>query len=95
MNKSRRKFTAKFKKQVALAAIKEQKSVPELAQEFKLQASQINTWKKEFLDNATSIFESSSSKQEDSEETEKEKNELYAKIGKLQIDVDFLRNGLS
>jgi transposase len=95
MNKSRRKFTAKFKTQVALAAIKEQKSVPELAQEFKLQASQINAWKKEFLDNATSIFESPSNKKEDSEEAEKEKNELYTKIGKLQVDVDFLRNALS
>ena len=55
----------------------------------------MNTWKKEFLDNATSIFESRSIKKEDSEETEKEKNELYAKIGKLQVDVDFLRNALS
>lgn len=81
--------------QVALAAIKEQKSVPELAQEFKLQPGQINTCKKGFLDNATSIFESPSSKKEDSEETEKEKNELYAKIGKLQVDVDFLRKALS
>jgi transposase len=95
MNKSRRKFTSKFKAKVALAAIKEQKSISELAQEFNLQPVQINAWKKEFTDNATSIFESESNKKDKTEDFEKEKNELYAKIGKLQVDVDFLKNALS
>jgi transposase len=95
MNKSRRKFTAKFKTQVTLASIKEQKSIPELAQEFNLQPSQIKKWKKEFLDNAISVFESPANKKEELEELEKHNTKLYAKIGKLQVDVDFLKNALS
>ena len=93
--KSRRKFTSEFKAKVALSAIKEQKTVTELAQEYELHPNQINSWKKEFVTNSFLIFESGSGKKGQEESVEKEKEKLYSKIGQLQIEVDFLKKALS
>ena len=95
MNKSRRKFSSSFKAKVTLEAIKEQKSINELCQEYNLQAAQIKSWKASFLSNATSVFENKSSLEEKTESFEKEKKDLYAKIGELQVSVDFLKKALS
>ncbi|MCP4522390.1 MAG: transposase [Cytophagales bacterium] len=90
--RTKRKFTAEFKAKVALEAIKEVETISTLAQKYQLHPTQINGWKKEFLANASSIFESKSTKKE-----EKTNNEeaLYSKIGKLQVEVDFLKKALS
>ncbi|BDD03615.1 transposase [Aureibacter tunicatorum] len=93
--KSRRKFTPEFKAKVALAAIKEQKTIAILAQEFDLSPTQINTWKREFLNNASSLFKKNSDRKEATDSLEKEKETLYSKIGQLQVEVDFLKKALS
>ena len=93
--KSRRKFTSEFKAKVAISAIKEQKSITELAQKYELHPNQINSWKKEFLNNSSLIFESGSGKEHQEETNEKEKEKLYSKIGQLQVEVDFLKKALS
>ncbi len=90
--RTKRKFTAKFKAKVALEAIKEVETISALAQKYELHPTQINTWKKEFLAGASSIFETKSSKKEDKTQNEEE---LYSKIGKLQVEVDFLKKALS
>ena len=56
MKRSRRKFTAEFKAKVALEAIKEQKSLSELAEQFELHPNLISLWKREFLENASNVF---------------------------------------
>ena len=48
MKQSRRKFSASFKAKVAIEAIKERETIYELASKYEVQASQINTWKREF-----------------------------------------------
>lgn len=58
MKQSRRKFSASFKAKVAIEAIKERETIHELASKYEVQASQINTWKREFLDNAEAAFTS-------------------------------------
>jgi len=56
MKKERRKFSASFKAKVAIEAVKEQQTIQELAVKYELHPTQINTWKREFLDNAESVF---------------------------------------
>ena len=55
--KSIRKFTAEFKAKVALEAIRERHTVEELARKHELHPTQINSWKKEFLNKAAAVFE--------------------------------------
>src|SRR5690625_1012891 len=91
MKRTRRKFTAKFKTQVVLEAIKERQTLSELAERFKLHPNQVTTWKKEFLNNAEEAFAKKSSKKDT---TEKEIEELYQKIGRLEMEKDFLKKSL-
>ena len=90
MKKERRKFTSAFKAKVAIEAIKEDKTIQELASKHQVHPSQITTWKKEFLDNARMVFES---KRHEVIDESKDKI-LYSKIGELQIEIDFLKKVL-
>jgi len=90
MKKTRRKFSSKFKTRVALDAIKEQLTLRELATKYEVHPTQITTWKKEFIANASAAFETKKSKDQGEEDKEK----LYTKIGQLQIEVDFLKHVL-
>lgn len=93
MKKSRRKFSASFKAKVAIEALKERETLAELARRFELHPQQISQWKQEFLKSSDSVFESSS-KPESSEQTEVDLDKLYAKIGKLEMERDFLKKSL-
>lgn len=91
MKSTRRKHSPDFKAKVAMAAARGDKTISELASEFKVHPYQIQTWKKVLLENMTALFEKPSStgdtKSEDSEP-------LYAKIGQLTIERDFLARKL-
>ena len=56
MKKERRKFSASFKAKVALEAIKEVSTLQDLAVKYELHPTQITLWKKEFIENASSVF---------------------------------------
>ena len=90
--KTRRKFTAAFKTKVVLEAISERLTLSEIAEKYKVHPNQIGTWKKQFLNNAETLFESGKSGK--SKDSEQEANGLYKKIGQLQIEVDFLKKAL-
>lgn len=94
MKKTRRRFTNEFKLKVILDALKEQSSMKDLCQKYKLHATQITNWKQEFLDNAIVVLESKGSKPKSNKEN-KEKEKLYSKIGQLQMEIDFLKKKLS
>lgn len=91
MKKSRRKFSAAFKAQVAIEALKERSSLSELAKRFKVHSVQISKWKQEFLENASAAFDSGEAHQD----VEQEKQELYAKIGQLEMERDWLKKNLN
>lgn len=86
---TRRKFSAEFKAKVALEAIKNQKTLAQLSQQFEVNPITISKWKSEFLENMSSIFGSgeSSMKQESTVDLDK----LYAQIGQLKVENDFLK----
>lgn len=92
MKKTRRKFSSAFKAKVAIEALKERETLSKLAIRFELHPNQISQWKQEFLENSSSVFETSHSKMDNSEiETEK----LYTKIGRLEMERDFLKKSLT
>jgi len=90
VKKTRRKFTGAFKAKVAIEALKERESLAELSKHFEVHPNIISKWKKEFLENSALVFD------QQSKETEKEIDidKLYAKIGQLQIENDFLNKNL-
>jgi transposase len=90
---TRRKFTAKFKTQVVLEALKERKSMTELAQKFELHPQHISNWKREFLDGAESVF--ANGKEDGKSEAEIEKERLLQTIGQQKVEIDFLKKVLS
>ena len=90
MQNTRRKFTPAFKTKVALEAIKEDKSLAEIARRNRVHINQISKWKREFLEKAVSVFERSETRSEGAEREE----ELLKKIGELIVERDFLSRGL-
>ncbi|MDF1517528.1 MAG: transposase [Lutibacter sp.] len=91
MKKTRRKFTSEFKVKVAIEALKERHSLSELAERFELHPNQISQWKQEFLEKSSAVFDNKTSK---TEEKEVDLDKLYAKIGKLEMERDFLKKNL-
>ncbi len=87
MKRSRRKFTAAFKAQVAIEALKERETLAELSRRFEVHPNIISKWKQEFLSRSSEIF--STQAPEESMEAEKEK--LHAMIGKLQVENEWLK----
>lgn len=88
----RKKYTAKFKTKVVLEAIKERHTVAELAQKYELAPQQINLWKREFLNQADTVFESKSRSKKS--QADEEKDQLLKVIGQLKVEVDFLKDAL-
>jgi len=78
-----------LKSKVALAAIKAQQTANEIGSEFGVHVSQVNKWKKQLVDAASDIFGDTSAKALRSIEAERDR--LYQQIGKLQVEVDWLK----
>lgn len=88
---SRRKFSNEFKAKVVLEALKERETIESLAKKYELQPTQISLWKSQALNNIGNLFAG-----EKSEDKEKdiETQILYAQIGQLKVENDFLKKKL-
>lgn len=74
---------------MALEAVKNQKTLAELSLHFEVNPVTISKWKTEFLENMSSVFGGEKGKIQDEDSPEMEK--LYAQIGQLKVENDFLK----
>ena len=88
----RRNHTPAFKAKVALAAIKGERTLAELAQQFDVHANQITQWRSQLLEGAADVF--GDARPEPSTRTVDVKT-LHAKIGQMTLENDFLEGALS
>lgn len=92
--RTKRKFKADFKAKVVIEALKERNTIEDLALKYELHPNQISMWKKEFLEKASGVFEHSDFKQQDRQEQESAVEKLYAQIGQLKVENDWLKKKL-
>jgi transposase-like protein len=90
MKNTRTRHNPAFKAKVALAAVREEQSIPELAKRYGVHPSQIYAWKRQFIEQASAAFERDGQQQQSSEREQ----ELLQKIGELTVERDFLSRGL-
>ena len=92
MTKKRKRYSSEFKAKVALEAIKDQKTLTELSNQFQLHPNQIIRWKKQLLDEAQNIF---SIKPNNSQQQQQElESQLYQQIGQLTVELNWLKKKL-
>lgn len=80
---------AAFKAKVALAALKSDRAMSELASQFDVHPTQIGRWRQRLLDGAAELFEDG--RRRGPSEDEVLRDELYAQIGRLQMEVEWLK----
>ena len=89
MKNRRRNHSAKFKVKVALAAIKGDRTMAELASEFEVHPSQITQWKKQLFEAMPEVF--SRSRQLSQQQQDELTAQLYQQIGQLKVELDWLK----
>ena len=89
MARKRQSHTAAVKAQVALAAVKGDKTVSELASLYGVHPTLIHTWKKQLVENAEELFQKGA--KTSSTEHEVVQAQLYEQIGRLKTELDWLK----
>ena len=89
MKRLRRVFGGEFRAKVALAAVKGDKTLSELASQFEVHSTQVSAWRKELIDRAGELFEDGRKRKPADEAVAAE--ELYAQIGRLKMEVEWLK----
>ena len=85
----RRRFTAEFKARVVRAALREDKTLAELASQFDVHPSQITEWKRQVLDAMPEVF--GRRKAADAKAVEDHEARLYEQVGKLQVELEWMK----
>jgi transposase len=89
--RSRRNHSPEFKAKVALAAVRGDKTMAELAEQFGVHATQIAQWKTQLLEQASSVF----GQPHQANEPSVDLKALHAKIGQQALEIDFLGGALT
>ena len=93
MTIKRRRFTAEFKKKVALEALRGDRTVQTIAARHGVHPNQVSAWKRQAIDGLGELFAGRGSK--GGSDHEKTIRELHAKIGELTVERDFFLRGFS
>lgn len=89
MGTKRKHHSAEYKFKVALEAAKEQKTLSQLGSEYELHPTQISEWKRQLLSEGVRVFGSGEKK--GGKEQSKMEDELYERIGRLNMEVEWLK----
>lgn len=89
--RSRRNHSPAFKAKVALAAVKGERTLAELAEQFDVHPNQIQDWKKQLIIKAENVFGASAAVAADQDQVQQK---LHAKIGQFTMEKDFLATAL-
>ncbi len=91
MSTQRKSYPPEFKARVALEALKEHKTLNELAREYGVHPTQIGLWKKQLQSELPRLFTATAQREQQTEEDEALKARLYQQIGQLQVELDWLK----
>ena len=89
MGRQRRQFSGEFKAKVAIEAIKGQHTVREIAGRYSVHPNVVTQWKKQALEELPAIFSDGRAHRE--KEEGQEKTELYEQIGRLKMELEWLK----
>ena len=89
MTRKRKKYNQAFKFKVALEAVKELKTINEIASAHDVHPSQVRTWKKKLLTEGPTVFGQNAAKL--LQEQEDRETELYEQIGRLKMELEWLK----
>ena len=95
MGKKRSRPSPSFKAKVALAAVKEVKTVSELASQFKIHPTQIHQWKRLLLERAEEVFSTPGTAARNADEQEVLQAKLYEEIGRLKVELEWVKKKAS
>ncbi|HWR08319.1 IS3 family transposase [Sporomusa sp.] len=91
----RRKFTPQEKSKIVLEALREEKTLSQIAAEYQVHPNVISRWKAEFMANADKVFSKEADEVEKIKQAhEQEKDELLRQIGQLSYEVSWLKKNL-
>jgi len=89
MTKQRRRHSAQFKFQVAMDALKETKTIAQLSAQYGVHPNQISHWKKQLIDEGSTVFSKANADQQRRQESIQAA--LYEQIGRLKMELEWLR----
>ena len=89
--RKRRVFEKTFRAKVALAAVKGDKTLSDLASQFDVHANQVSTWRQTLIERASELFEDGRKRTPDGAEADASQEELYEQIGRLKMEVEWLK----
>jgi transposase-like protein len=89
MSQKRKRHSAKFKFDVAMEAAKGQETVNQIAAKYEIHPSQVSQWKRQLLDEGTAVFSAANERKQ--REQEALQTDLYEQIGRLKMDLEWLK----
>ena len=85
----RKRYDSRFKAEVAIEAIKNQRTIAQIASEYGVHPNQVSQWKKQVLDQLPELFTNQRSKS--TTDSDQLVDELYRQIGQLKVELDWLQ----
>jgi transposase len=87
----RKRYDKEFKAKVAIEAMKGEKTLQELAQQYEVHPNMIALWKRQLTEQAAQVFEKAGKEKKATDEKERKTDLLFQQIGQLQVENEFLK----